>query len=159
MSIGDELADDVFLVHQEGVFARVEIIQVTNGWTVRVLDLQQPSGKVTNTGSGFSVPGPISDARNAAIAEARRQIADLTGRDVTGSFQTIGIFAVEDPSNEGVFSGAFEIHKAGFDSAVTDRKQFPIDQRRELNPREALELARRAYERIAGVELGRVVLR
>ena len=139
---------EVFLVHQDGLFAKVSVTKASNGWSVHVVDLQEPKGKTIRFGHGLGVPGSLEDARAAGIRNARSQIAQTLNRDPNETGHVLQARCQQRSDGTGYFDAYVEVSQGG---AVVHRHLMEPVPSRQMGDREAMEFAAQLLRHVTSI--------
>ncbi len=139
---------EVFLVHQDGLFAKVNVSQTANGWSVHVVELRQPNGTTVSFGHGLGVPGTLEDARSAGIRNARLQIAQTLHREANDTGHVLRASFKQRSDGTGYFDAYVDVAQ---DDGVVHRHLMEPVPSREMGDREAMNFAAQLLRHITRI--------
>lgn len=129
---------EVFLVHQDGLFAKVSVTKAANGWSVHVVEVKRPNGETIKFGHGLGVAGTLDDARAAGIRNARSQIATTLHRDANETGYVLRPRYQRRSDGTEYFDAYVEVIQG--DDVVHRHLMEPVPSR-QMGDREAMEFA------------------
>ncbi|MEN5425926.1 hypothetical protein ABE522_06085 [Stenotrophomonas pennii] len=139
---------EVFLVHQDGLFAKVSVTKTNNGWSVHVVEVQQPNGNTISFGRGLGVPGSLEDAREAGIRTARLQIAQTLRREINETGHVLQARCQQRSDGTGYFDAYVEVSQG--DSVVHRHLMEPVPSR-QMADREAIDFAAQLLRHVTSI--------
>lgn len=139
---------EVFLVHQDGLFAKVSVTKAANGWSVHVVEVKRPNGVTITFGHGLGVPGTLDDARAAGIRSARSQIATTLHRDTNETGHVLRPRYQRRSDGTEYFDAYVEVIQG--DDVVHRHLMAPVPSR-QMGDREAMDFAAQLLRHVTGI--------